>query len=243
MRRVSLPGNEKHKIIILLILVLISAGVLTYEFSSNLKNKNNNNNVNINSNESEYITGASDKEEESIKEGNSDTSKNDSENISERERELYNNAYTTFFTGNYAEAVSKGDEVINEFPKSYMGYNIRGIAKAYNGDFNGAMSDIDKSLSINPDYGYGRFNKALTYELYSKFDEALEWYDKALEIEDYVWTYYGIASIYGRRGDVYNAVEHLKKAIEINSAVKEEAKTESDFDPIRDSKDFKDIIG
>ena len=157
MRRVSLPGNEKHKIIILLILVLISAGVLTYEFSSNLKNKNNNNNVNINSNESEYITGASDKEE-SIKEGNSDTSKNDSENISERERELYNNAYTTFFTGNYAEAVSKGDEVINEFPKSYMGYNIRGIAKAYNGDFNGAMSDIDKSLSINPDYGYCTVN-------------------------------------------------------------------------------------
>ena len=88
-----------------------------------------------------------------------------------------------------------------------------------------AMSDIDKSLSINPDYGYGRFNKALTYELYGKFDEALEWYNKALEIEDYVWTYYGIASIYGRRGDVYNAVEYLKKAIEINSAVKEEAKT------------------
>ncbi len=240
MRRVSLPGSEKHKIIILLILVLISSGVLIYEFSSNLENKSNN--ANINSNESEYIIGASDNEEESIDEENLYKSKNDLDDISERERELYNIAYTTFFEGNYAEAVSKGDEVINEFPESYIGYNIRGIAKAYNGDFNGAMLDIDKSLSINSDYGYGRFNKALTYELYSKFDDALEWYDKALEIEDYVWTYYGIASIYGRRGDVHNAVEYLKKAVEIDSTVKEEAKTESDFDPIRDSKEFKDII-
>ncbi|ETJ29007.1 TPR Domain protein, partial [human gut metagenome] len=44
-------------------------------------------------------------------------------------------------------------------------------------------------------YGYGRFNKALTYELYNQFDESLKWYNKALEVEEYVWTYYGIASL------------------------------------------------
>lgn len=236
MKRVSLPGSEKHKKVILLILVLISAGILIYEFSNNLKNKNNN--ENIKSSESEYIIGTADNEEESADEEQSDSA----DNISEREMELYNNAYVTFFEGNYSEAVSKGDEVIKEFPKSYLGYNIRGIAKAYSGDFNGAMSDIDTSLSIKPDYGYGRFNKALTYELYSKFDDALVWYNNALEVEDYVWTYYGIASIYGRRGDINNAVEYLKKAIEIDSAAKEEAKTETDFDPVRGSKEFKDIV-
>ena len=30
-----------------------------------------------------------------------------------------------------------------------MGYNIRGIAKAYNGDYDGGMKDIDNSLSID----------------------------------------------------------------------------------------------
>ena len=30
-----------------------------------------------------------------------------------------------------------------------MGYNIRGIAKAYNGDYDGGMNDINKSLSRN----------------------------------------------------------------------------------------------
>ncbi len=46
------------------------------------------------------------------------------------------------------------------------------------------MKNIDKSLDIKPDYGYARFNKALAYELYERFDEALKWYDKALDIEN-----------------------------------------------------------
>lgn len=245
MSRISLPGKMKYKKIILLILLLISAGILIYEFNNNIKNKNNS--IEINNDETEYLSGTSQSENSNDSEKTSaedESVEKTSENIiSDRERELYNSAYTTFFTGDYAGAVSKSDEIVKEFPESYMGYNIRGIAKAYNGDFNGGMSDIDKSLSIKPDYGYGRFNKALTYELYSQFDNALEWYNKALEIEDYVWTYYGIASIYGRRGDVSNTVEYLKKAVDIESAVKEEARTESDFNPVRNSKEFKELIG
>lgn len=243
MSRISLPGKMKYKKIILLILVLISAGILIYEFNNNRKN----NSIEINDDETEYLSGISQYENSNDSEKISEEDKNKektSENIiSDRERELYNSAYTTFFSGDYAGAVIKGDEIVKEFPESYMGYNIRGIAKAYNGNFNDGMSDIDKSLSIKPDYGYGRFNKALTYELYSQFDNALEWYNKALEIEDYVWTYYGIASIYGRRGDVSNTVEYLKNAVDIDSAVKEEARTESDFDPVRNSREFRELIG
>ena len=239
MNRVSLPGNEKHKKVILLILVIISAGILIYEFTNNKKSRNNT--MDSTNNEAEYLIGVSDNNKEFISydENLSDSKLN---NISQKENDMYNSAYTAFFSNDYSESISKADEIINEFPNSYMGYNIRGIAKAYSGDFEGAMTDIDKSLSINPDYGYGRFNKALTYELYDQFDSALEWYNKSLEIENYVWTYYGIASIYGRRGDVANTVEYLKKAIDIDDAVKEEAKNESDFDPVRDSEDFKNLI-
>lgn len=234
MMRISLPGKEKHKKVILLILVLISFGVLIYEFIDNKKNKDAmiDNKV---KKESEYLNGTSDKEEEFI-------SKNNSASISQKENDMYNLSYNEFFSHNYSESISKADELIKEFPESYMGYSIRGIAKAYNGDFQGAMSDIDKSLSINPDYGYGRFNKALTYELYGQLDNALEWYNKALEVEDYVWTYYGIASIYGRRGDSESTVKYLKKAIDMDISVKAEAETESDFDPVRNTEEFKNII-
>mgnify|MGYP000025621333 FL=1 len=104
------------------------------------------------------------------------------------------------------------------------------------------MKDIDKALDLNSEFGYARFNKALNYELYGEYDNALTWYDKALEVEDYVWSYYGKASIYGRRGDVENTIKYLKIAISMDSSVKDEAKTESDFDNVRNSKEFQDLI-
>ncbi len=142
----------------------------------------------------------------------------------------------------FINAINKAQNIINEFPSSAKGYNIRGIAKAYNSDYDGAMNDIDKALDIDNNYGYARFNKALTYELYGNMDEALKWYNKNLEIENYVWSYYGIASIYGRRGDVKNTVTYLNKAIQIDSDVKKVAKTEHDFDPIKNSKEFKNLV-
>lgn len=234
MIRMLLPGKEKHKKIILLILVLISLGILIYEFIDNKKNKDSIIDNKIEK-ESEFLNRSSNKEEVFI-------SENNSASISQKENDMYNIAYTEFFSHNYSDSISKADELIEEFPDSYMGYNIRGIAKAYNGDFEGAMSDIDKALSINSHYGYGLFNKALTYELYGQLDNALEWYNKALEVEDYVWTYYGIASIYGRRGDSESTVKYLKKAIDMDISVKAEAETESDFDPVRNTEEFKKLI-
>lgn len=104
------------------------------------------------------------------------------------------------------------------------------------------MCEIDKALQIKQDYGYGRFNKALAYELYGHYDEALNWYDRALAVENYVWSYYGIASIYGRRGDVPNTVKYLKAAIDISAQVKNVAKEEEDFKNVRESKEFQALV-
>jgi len=73
-------------------------------------------------------------------------------------------------------------------------------------------------------------------------DKALEWYNKALEIEEYVWSYYGIASIYGRSGDVNNTMIYLNKAIKLDPGVKEVAKTEHDFQPVKNSKEFQNAV-
>ena len=113
------------------------------------------------------------------------------------EEALYEEARNLFFNEHdYEKTIEKANEVIDKFPKSYKAYNIRGIAKAYKGNFQEGMQDIDKALELNSDFGYARFNKALNYELYGEYDKALMWYDKALEVEEYVWSYYGKASIY-----------------------------------------------
>ena len=116
------------------------------------------------------------------------------------------------------------------------------IALCYSSNYEEGMKNIDEALKLNPDFGYARFNKALAYELYGKYDEALYWYDKDLEIEKYVWSYYGKASIYGRRGDVSNTVKFLKMAVDISPDIKSIARDEKDFDPVKNSREFQEVI-
>ena len=225
----KLPGNLKVKKVILSVLVLISIGVII-QFASENKKADINEETKV---------------EEKVEDNNEEVLV--PENTITEEDNLYSDAYNTFFTGDYSGTISKADAIIAKYPESFKGYNIRGIAKAFAGSFENGMKDIDKALEINPNFGYARYNKALNYELYGHYDESLKWYDKALEVEDYMWSYYGIASIYGRRGDVDNTVKYLNKAVEAEkaeskSAIREEAKTEKDFDPVRSNQEFKNFI-
>ncbi|MBN1053973.1 hypothetical protein DVW05_01200 [Clostridium botulinum] len=234
MIKIKLPGSQKLKLTILIILLAITLIILGFEGINNRKKNDITNKENIKN--AEFIDGNNVNLNKEIK-------KDENNKIeSEKEYKLYNEAYTLFFSGEYDKSIEKSNEIISEFPNNAKGYNIRGIAKSYNESFEAGMKDIDKALEIEPQYGYAVFNKALTYELYGKLDEALLWYNKNLEIENYIWTYYGIASIYGRRGDVQNTVKYLSKAIEIDEVVKKEARDEADFNPVRDSKEFKDLI-
>lgn len=154
----------------------------------------------------------------------------------------YQLAYNSFFSHKYAESIKTADEIIKQDPKFYKAYNIKGIALAYSGQAQLAMQNIDKALALNPDFGYARFNKALAYELTARYDLALEWYHKDLELENFVWSYYGISSIYGRRGDVPNTVKYLKQAIALDPSVKGFAKDEKDFNPVKNSPEFQALL-
>ena len=88
----------------------------------------------------------------------------------------------------------------------------------------------------------GRYNKALGLELDAQYDKAIAEYQSALELNKYVWSYYGIASIYGRRGDINNVVKYLSVAINMDSAVKKVAQDERDFDNVRKYSAFQKLV-
>jgi len=176
-----------------------------------------------------------------------DLQKNEEEQqqIAKKQEELekkWKQGYDEFFEKKYEKAIETEREVLKEDQSFYKAYAVEGIALAYNGDFEKGMHQIDKALELKPDYGYARFNKALANELYHHYDEAIKWYEKALEVEEFEWSYYGIASVYGRKGDVNNTVKYLKLAININKSIKNVAKDEEDFDKVRNSLEFKHLI-
>lgn len=164
------------------------------------------------------------------------------EEKNKRLEEKYEQSSKLFSDKKYADTINIANDIIKEDENFYKAYNIKGIALCYSGNYEEGMKNIDKSLQLKPDFGYGRFNKALAYELNGNYDDALSWYDKDLEVENYVWSYYGKASIYGRRGDVANTTKYLKIAIDMAPEIKKNASEEADFNPVKDSKEFQDLI-
>lgn len=160
---------------------------------------------------------------------------------------LYQQGYTAYNNHDYQRAIQIEDTVIVEDYNFYKAYTIKGIAQCFssNHDFTGGMKNLDKALEINPNYGYGMYNKALAFELYGYYDKAIEEYNKALQVEQFTWSYYGIASIYGRRGDVENSVKYLKLAIGVSDnpkLVKDAAKGEVDYNNVKNSKEFQNVV-
>lgn len=150
--------------------------------------------------------------------------------------------YKLFMDGKYSEAIAIENEVIDEEPTYFKPYYIKGITECYSGNYEEGSKNIDKALSLSPNDYMARFNKALSLELYNQYDQSLIWYNKALEIQKEEWSYYGIASIYGRKGDTINTVKYLKLALELNPDIKNEARNEADFNPVKNSKAFKELI-
>lgn len=231
----------KTKMVIFFIASIIAILVIAKD---GINNKSQIEKTNINDKKIE-IKSLQQKNDNKKDESTKDSSLNEQNNVESPNinlEKLYEDAYNDFHSKKYAEAIKISDDIIKNDGNFYKAYNIKGIALSFSGNYNEGMKNIEKSLSLKPDFGYGRFNKALSYELYEHYDEAINWYNKALEVEKYIWSYYGLASIYGRRGDVDNTIKYLKIAIDMDPSVKSTAKEEKDFDNVKYNEKFQNLL-
>lgn len=230
---------------IVVVFIMIKTGIYNRKHAENAEQNGKSTGIIVSNQKNSEIKQNENKEDDVKQNENKEGSEEDNKKQSGVDTEFdesYKKAYESFHGKKYADAVMICDDIIKKDAGYYKAYNIRGIALCYSGKYGEGMSNIDKSLQINPDFGYARFNKALAYELYGYYDEAIKWYNKDLEIEKYIWSYYGLASIYGRKGDVSSTVRYLKTAIDMDKSVKDVAKDEKDFDNVRNSTEFQNLI-
>ena len=55
--------------------------------------------------------------------------------------------------------------------------------------------------------------------------------------------HYGLAAAYAQKGKASQALESLRKAIEMDPSWKKKAGEDEDFNPIRNNPDFKRLVG
>lgn len=128
-----------------------------------------------------------------------------------------------FFTGNYASAISNFSKCLEVDNTNTDILFARGLAKSNYGDIEGAMSDYDKIIELHSNYPM-EFNKLATvynnkaYCLVTlkRYNEALPFVEKALELDKTEWF------IWDTRGEIYynlgmydKAIQDVTKAISI----------------------------
>lgn len=222
----------KQKYIIMFILILMGIALLIY-----VEIENNNT---MKDTQAKYEKLIQDKraENEKLQE------KIDADIIVEQQNkildDMFNQSLKYYESKKYASAIKSCDEILKIDKNNYKAITLKGISLCYTQKYNDGTALIDKALTIKGDYGYGIFNKALSYDLVGKYEEAKTWYNKALSIEIYPYSYYNLAVIYCRQGNLNEAINNLKQAIVLKSNLKNIAKADSKFIKIRGTKEFKE---
>jgi tetratricopeptide (TPR) repeat protein len=136
------------------------------------------------------------------------------------------------------------EKFIQSNPNDYKAWYGYGVVLKNLGSYEEAIASLDKALEIKPDYHkawYARGNALYGLDFY---EEAIISYDQALKFrENYHKAWYNKAGCYALQGNVEQAIESLQQAINLSpDEYREMAKTDSDFDSIRDDERFQALI-
>ena len=106
-----------------------------------------------------------------------------------------------------------------------------------------ALADYNRSLELKPDDPATLNNRGNTYAKLERYDEALADYNRSLELRpDDPAILYNLACLFSLQGKSDDALTYLEKAIHKDRKYREMAKTDKDFDNIRDDPRFKKLI-
>jgi superkiller protein 3 len=145
----------------------------------------------------------------------------------------------------HEEAIACYDKAIEMQPDDDYAWNSKGyLLEYYFKRYKEAIACYKKAIKIksdNPDY----YNDiGINFVNLERYEKAITAYDKALKIKpDYSKTWYNKACCCSLQGNAELAVKNLQKAINLNGKeCLEWAKTDTDFDSIRESDHFQELI-
>jgi len=100
------------------------------------------------------------------------------------------------------------DDVLSKYPKVWLAYNNRGIAKSDAGDFSGAIQDYNNAINLHPKHVNAYTNRGKAKMELGDLQGAINDYNKAVQLEP------NDAGIYLNRGVVKDKLNDLSGAID-----------------------------
>ncbi|BAY07432.1 TPR repeat-containing protein [Calothrix sp. NIES-2098] len=163
---------------------------------------------------------------------------------SDKPKAWKNRGNALFNLGRYEEAIKSYDQALLIQPDKHEAWYNRGNALRNLGKYLEAIASYDQALLIKPDKHEAWNNRGLALTYLHRYHDAIASYDQALLIKpDKHEAYYNKACCYGLLGNADLAIENLQKVIKLHpDECREMAKTDSDFDPIREDQRFLALI-
>ncbi len=127
-----------------------------------------------------------------------------------QELEFYYNS------GQLLEVENRARRLAKKFPRSYMVFNILGVALAGQEKFDKAIASYQRALKVKPDYADALNNLANALNNTGKFDEAIANYERALKINpDYPDAHFNFANSLRNLGKFEEAVAGYRQALKL----------------------------
>ncbi|ACC82699.1 tetratricopeptide repeat protein [Nostoc punctiforme] len=155
----------------------------------------------------------------------------------------YNRGIALFNLGRLEEAIASFDQALNFKPDYHEAWYNRGTALVELGRLEEAIASFDQAIKIKSDDHQAWNNWGYALVKLERLEEAIASFDEALKIKpdkDNAW--YNKACCYGLLGNVDLAIENLQQSINLNPKYRETAKTDTDFDNIRQDQRFQYLI-
>jgi tetratricopeptide (TPR) repeat protein len=76
-----------------------------------------------------------------------------------------------------------------------------------------------------------------------QFEEAEKYFRQAIDVDkEYSWPYYNLACLFALRGEKQLCIAYLKKALELDPALKEDARRDICLEKLRKSDSFRRLL-
>ncbi|MBN1815591.1 MAG: tetratricopeptide repeat protein [Anaerolineae bacterium] len=145
--------------------------------------------------------------------------------------------------GEYALAVVDFDRVLDLDPGNAIVYNNRGYAYNNLGEYRRALTDLDHALELDPEFAIAYNGRGRTYVKLGEYERALADLNRALELDpQYASACDNLAHVYALQNQPDDACAWLEKAIALDAEYRDLARTEADFDPVRNAACFQSLL-
>ena len=145
----------------------------------------------------------------------------------------------------YEEALVAYEKIIQLQPEEAHAWFVRGWILGELQRFDTAVASYDKAIEIDGTLDEAWFYRGKTLEKWKRYEDAIASYDQAIQIKpNYPDAWYNKACCYAAQGNVPVAIETLQKAINLDrDRLKEYAKTDACFAPLREHQQFQNLVG